>query len=66
MPSQEDIENLRTPKFNMWNYTTEELMLLIDFMFHDLGLTSDLGLDPVILRNWLVISKKLIIKILLL
>ncbi|XP_012926806.1 high affinity cGMP-specific 3',5'-cyclic phosphodiesterase 9A isoform X2 [Heterocephalus glaber] len=52
--SPETIEALRKPTFDVWLWEPNEMLSCLEHMYHDLGLVSDFGINPVTLRRWLL------------
>ncbi|XP_064102147.1 high affinity cGMP-specific 3',5'-cyclic phosphodiesterase 9A-like isoform X1 [Macrobrachium nipponense] len=51
---EEDTQNLlRLPSFNNWAWEDWEILLLIQHMYNDLGLTTKFGIETEVLRNFL-------------
>jgi hypothetical protein len=49
---------LRTPFFNIWKYNEDQYISLIEHMFQDLHIVTDLKLDITMLRHFLILCKK--------
>lgn len=45
---------MSSPGFDVWSYSTEELITFLEFMLCDIGLIEVLGIDSSALRVWLV------------
>ncbi|XP_060129536.1 high affinity cGMP-specific 3',5'-cyclic phosphodiesterase 9A isoform X3 [Zootoca vivipara] len=54
MLSQETIEALRKPTFDVWLWEPNEMLSCLEHMYHDLGLVKDFNINPIILKRWLV------------
>ena len=52
--TQETVEYLKKPTFNIWNWEPNEMLCLLEHMYHELGLVAELKINPIILRRWLV------------
>ena len=52
--TQETVEYLKKPTFNIWNWEPNEMLCLLEHMYHELGLVTELKINPIILRRWLV------------
>ncbi|NXT88813.1 PDE9A phosphodiesterase, partial [Anhinga rufa] len=54
MLSQETIEALRKPTFDVWLWEPNEMLSCLEHMYHDLGLVKDFNINPITLKRWLV------------
>ena len=54
MLTQETVEYLKKPTFNIWNWEPNEMLCLLEHMYHELGIVSEMKINPIILRRWLV------------
>lgn len=54
MLTQETVEYLKKLTFNIWNWEPNEMLCLLEHMYHELGLVAELKINPIILRRWLV------------
>ena len=52
--TQETVDYLKKPTFNIWNWEPNEMLCLLEHMYHELGLVTELKINPIILRRWLV------------
>uniref|UniRef100_A0A8C6VVA6 Phosphodiesterase n=1 Tax=Nothobranchius furzeri TaxID=105023 RepID=A0A8C6VVA6_NOTFU len=52
--SQETIEALKKPTFDVWHWEHNEMLSCLEFMYHDLGLVKELNMNPITLKRWLV------------
>ncbi|XP_059497366.1 high affinity cGMP-specific 3',5'-cyclic phosphodiesterase 9A-like isoform X2 [Stegostoma tigrinum] len=52
--SQETIEALKTPTFDVWQWAPNEMLSCIEFMFHDLGLVQEFNINAITLKRWLL------------
>ncbi|XP_044858492.1 high affinity cGMP-specific 3',5'-cyclic phosphodiesterase 9A isoform X2 [Mauremys mutica] len=53
MLSQETIEALRKPTFDVWLWEPNEMLSCLEHMYHDLGLVKDFNINPITLKKWL-------------
>ncbi|XP_078283128.1 high affinity cGMP-specific 3',5'-cyclic phosphodiesterase 9A-like isoform X3 [Rhinoraja longicauda] len=51
--SQETIEALKKPTFDVWHWEYNEMLSCLEYMFHDLGLVEEFNMNPIILKRWL-------------
>ncbi|XP_054829774.1 high affinity cGMP-specific 3',5'-cyclic phosphodiesterase 9A isoform X5 [Eublepharis macularius] len=54
MLSQETIEALRKPSFDVWLWEPNEMLSCLEHMYHDLGLVKDFNINPITLKRWLL------------
>ncbi|NXG64871.1 PDE9A phosphodiesterase, partial [Hemiprocne comata] len=52
--SQETIEALRKPTFDVWLWEPNEMLSCLEHMYHDLGLVKDFNINPITLKRWLL------------
>uniref|UniRef100_A0A6Q2YSV1 Phosphodiesterase n=1 Tax=Esox lucius TaxID=8010 RepID=A0A6Q2YSV1_ESOLU len=52
--SQETMEALRKPTFNVWQWEPNEMLSCLEHMYHDLDLVRDFNMNPVTLKRWLL------------
>ncbi|XP_061090442.1 high affinity cGMP-specific 3',5'-cyclic phosphodiesterase 9A isoform X2 [Conger conger] len=52
--SQEIVETLKNPIFNVWQYEHHEMLSCLEHMYHDLGLVKDFNINPITLKRWLL------------
>ncbi|XP_038616340.1 high affinity cGMP-specific 3',5'-cyclic phosphodiesterase 9A isoform X1 [Tachyglossus aculeatus] len=52
--SQETIEALRKPTFDVWLWEPNEMLSCLEHMYHDLGLVRDFNINPITLKRWLL------------
>ncbi|XP_063597298.1 high affinity cGMP-specific 3',5'-cyclic phosphodiesterase 9A-like [Penaeus indicus] len=50
----ETVENLKQPSFDVWQWEPNEMLVLIEYMYQDLGLMEEFCVTPPTLRNFLV------------
>ncbi|XP_036603311.1 high affinity cGMP-specific 3',5'-cyclic phosphodiesterase 9A isoform X3 [Trichosurus vulpecula] len=54
MLSQETIDALRKPTFDVWLWEPNEMLSCLEHMYHDLGLVKDFNINPITLKRWLL------------
>ncbi|XP_031815085.1 high affinity cGMP-specific 3',5'-cyclic phosphodiesterase 9A isoform X1 [Sarcophilus harrisii] len=54
MLSQETIEALKKPTFDVWLWEPNEMLSCLEHMYHDLGLVKDFNINPITLKKWLL------------
>uniref|UniRef100_A0A672TBW1 High affinity cGMP-specific 3',5'-cyclic phosphodiesterase 9A n=1 Tax=Sinocyclocheilus grahami TaxID=75366 RepID=A0A672TBW1_SINGR len=54
MLSQQTIDALRKPTFDVWLWESNEMLSCLEHMYHDLGLVKDFNINPITLKRWLV------------
>lgn len=47
------MELLKKPTFNIWNWEPNEMLSLLEHMYHELGLVEEFNMNPLVLRQWL-------------
>ncbi|XP_051565861.1 high affinity cGMP-specific 3',5'-cyclic phosphodiesterase 9A-like isoform X3 [Myxocyprinus asiaticus] len=52
--SQETVEALRQPIFDVWQWEPNEMLSCLEHMYHDLGLVKDFNINPITLKRWLL------------
>lgn len=52
--SQETVEYLKNPTFDIWHWDANEMLCLLEHMYHELGIVTELMISPIVLRRWLV------------
>uniref|UniRef100_A0A3Q3FJU6 Phosphodiesterase n=1 Tax=Kryptolebias marmoratus TaxID=37003 RepID=A0A3Q3FJU6_KRYMA len=52
--SQETIEALKKPTFDVWHWEHNEMLSCLEFMYHDLGLVKEFNMNPITLKRWLL------------
>uniref|UniRef100_A0A8C7W616 Phosphodiesterase n=1 Tax=Oncorhynchus mykiss TaxID=8022 RepID=A0A8C7W616_ONCMY len=52
--SQETIEALKKPTFDVWHWEHNEMLSCLEYMYHDLGLVKEFNMNPITLKRWLV------------
>ncbi|KAG7267685.1 hypothetical protein CRUP_025391 [Coryphaenoides rupestris] len=51
--SQETIEALKKPTFDVWHWEHNEMLSCLEYMYHDLGLVKEFNMNPITLKRWL-------------
>ncbi|XP_071490119.1 high affinity cGMP-specific 3',5'-cyclic phosphodiesterase 9A-like [Diadema antillarum] len=51
--SRETKEYLRKPTFDIWHWESNEMLCLLEHMYHDLGLVEEFHMNPIVLRRFL-------------
>uniref|UniRef100_H3APQ2 Phosphodiesterase n=1 Tax=Latimeria chalumnae TaxID=7897 RepID=H3APQ2_LATCH len=54
MLSQETIDALRKPTFDVWLWEPNEMLSCLEHMYHDLRLVKDFNINPITLKRWLL------------
>ncbi|XP_069491754.1 high affinity cGMP-specific 3',5'-cyclic phosphodiesterase 9A [Ambystoma mexicanum] len=54
MLSQETIEALRKPTFDVWMWEPNEMLSCLEHMYHDLGLVKTFDINAITLKRWLL------------
>ena len=54
MLTQETVQYLKKPTFDIWHWEPNEMLCLMEHMFHELGIVTELHINPITLRRWLV------------
>ncbi|XP_040580482.1 high affinity cGMP-specific 3',5'-cyclic phosphodiesterase 9A isoform X4 [Lepeophtheirus salmonis] len=52
--SEETKEALKTPGFNMWQWEPNEMLILLEEMYYELGIVDELEINPIILKKFLI------------
>ena len=52
--TQETVQYLKNPTFDIWHWDTNEMLCLLEHMYHELGIVTELMISPIVLRRWLV------------
>ncbi|XP_070549425.1 high affinity cGMP-specific 3',5'-cyclic phosphodiesterase 9A-like isoform X3 [Ptychodera flava] len=52
--SQETIEYLKRPTFDIWHWESNEMLSLLEHMYHELGLVQEFNMNPIVLKRWLL------------
>uniref|UniRef100_A0A673XKI9 Phosphodiesterase n=1 Tax=Salmo trutta TaxID=8032 RepID=A0A673XKI9_SALTR len=52
--SQETVEALRQPTFDVWQWEPNEMLSCLEHMYHDLDLVKDFNMNPITLKRWLL------------
>ncbi|XP_059417543.1 high affinity cGMP-specific 3',5'-cyclic phosphodiesterase 9A-like isoform X1 [Carassius carassius] len=54
MLSQQTIDALRKPTFDVWLWESNEMLSCLEHMYHDLRLVKDFNINPITLKRWLL------------
>ncbi|XP_077985023.1 high affinity cGMP-specific 3',5'-cyclic phosphodiesterase 9A-like [Glandiceps talaboti] len=52
--SQETIDYLKKPTFDIWHWESNEMLSLLEHMYHELGLVHEFNINPIVLKRWLL------------
>lgn len=52
--SQETIDYLKQPTFDIWHWEPNEMLSLLEHMYHELGLVKEFSINPITLKRWLL------------
>ncbi|XP_077866488.1 high affinity cGMP-specific 3',5'-cyclic phosphodiesterase 9A-like [Saccoglossus kowalevskii] len=52
--SQETIDYLKKPTFDIWHWESNEMLSLLEHMYHELGLVQEFNMNPIVLKRWLL------------
>ncbi|KAK3596452.1 hypothetical protein CHS0354_015924 [Potamilus streckersoni] len=52
--SQETIDYLKKPTFDIWHWEPNEMLSLLEHMYHDLELVQEFNINPITLKRWLL------------
>ncbi|XP_052254117.1 high affinity cGMP-specific 3',5'-cyclic phosphodiesterase 9A-like isoform X2 [Dreissena polymorpha] len=52
--SQETIDYLKQPTFDIWHWEPNEMLSLLEHIFHELGLVKEFNMNPITLKRWLL------------
>ncbi|ELU08710.1 hypothetical protein CAPTEDRAFT_136586 [Capitella teleta] len=52
--SQETVDYLKQPTFDMWHWEPNEMLSLLEHMYHELGLIQEFNINPITLKRWLL------------
>ncbi|XP_062499442.1 high affinity cGMP-specific 3',5'-cyclic phosphodiesterase 9A-like [Corticium candelabrum] len=51
--SDETAEHLKEPTFDIWHWVPNEMVSLLEYMYHELGIVTELNINPIVLRRFL-------------
>nr|XP_033473984.1 high affinity cGMP-specific 3',5'-cyclic phosphodiesterase 9A-like [Epinephelus lanceolatus] len=54
MLSQQTIDALKKPAFDVWLWEANEMLSCLEHMYHDLGLVKGFNINPITLKRWLL------------
>ncbi|XP_055340822.1 high affinity cGMP-specific 3',5'-cyclic phosphodiesterase 9A-like isoform X2 [Paramacrobiotus metropolitanus] len=52
--SRETIDYLKKPTFDIWHWEPNEMLSLLEHMYHELGLVHEFNMNPITLKRWLL------------
>ncbi|KAL5019659.1 hypothetical protein ScPMuIL_002551 [Solemya velum] len=52
--SDETIDYLKQPTFDIWHWEPNEMLSLLEHMYHELGLVQEFNINPITLKRWLL------------
>ncbi|KAJ8034461.1 High affinity cGMP-specific 3',5'-cyclic phosphodiesterase 9A [Holothuria leucospilota] len=52
--SNETIEYLKKPTFDIWHWESNEMLCLLEHMYHELGLVEEYNMNPMTLKRFLL------------
>ncbi|XP_067831314.1 high affinity cGMP-specific 3',5'-cyclic phosphodiesterase 9A-like [Heptranchias perlo] len=52
--SQETIDALKKPTFDVWQWEPNEMLSCIEYMYHGLGLVNEFNINAITLKRWLL------------
>ena len=52
--SQETIDYLKQPTFDIWHWEPNEMLSLLEHMYHEMGLVAHFNINPITLKRWLL------------
>ncbi|BFZ25968.1 hypothetical protein BsWGS_29006 [Bradybaena similaris] len=52
--SQETVDYLKQPTFDIWHWEPNEMLSLLEHMYHELGLVEEFNINPLVLKRWLL------------
>ena len=52
--SEETVKYLKKPTFDIWHWEHNEMLSLLEHMYNELDLITELHINPITLRRWLV------------
>lgn len=52
--SQETIDYLKQPTFDIWHWEPNEMLSLLEHMYHELDLVKEFNMNPITLKRWLL------------
>lgn len=52
--SKETVAYLKKPTFDIWHWEPNEMLCLMEHMYHQLGLVTALNINPITLKRWLL------------
>lgn len=52
--SHETIDYLKQPTFDIWHWEPNEMLSLMEHMYHELGLVAEFNINPITLKRWIL------------
>ncbi|KAL4228897.1 High affinity cAMP-specific and IBMX-insensitive 3' [Mactra antiquata] len=52
--SDETIDYLKQPTFDIWHWEPNEMLSLLEHMYHELDLVKEFNMNPITLKRWLL------------
>ncbi|XP_050415598.1 high affinity cGMP-specific 3',5'-cyclic phosphodiesterase 9A isoform X4 [Patella vulgata] len=52
--SQETVDYVKQPTFDIWHWEPNEMLSLLEHMYHELGLVHEFNMNPITLKRWLL------------
>ncbi|XP_070201858.1 high affinity cGMP-specific 3',5'-cyclic phosphodiesterase 9A-like [Littorina saxatilis] len=52
--SHETVDYLKQPTFDIWHWEPNEMLSLLEHMYHELGLVHEYNINPITLKRWLL------------
>ncbi|XP_072049464.1 high affinity cGMP-specific 3',5'-cyclic phosphodiesterase 9A-like isoform X2 [Amphiura filiformis] len=52
--SNETIKYLKKPTFDIWHWESNEMLCLLEHMYHELGLVKEFNMNPIVLKRFLL------------
>ncbi|KAL8624536.1 High affinity cAMP-specific and IBMX-insensitive 3',5'-cyclic phosphodiesterase 9A [Nucella lapillus] len=52
--SQETVDYLKQPTFDIWHWEPNEMLSLLEHMYHELNLVQEFNINPITLKRWLL------------
>ncbi|XP_063439435.1 high affinity cGMP-specific 3',5'-cyclic phosphodiesterase 9A-like isoform X1 [Mytilus trossulus] len=52
--SHETTDYLKQPTFDIWHWEPNEMLSLMEHMYHELGLVAEFSINPITLKRWIL------------
>ncbi|XP_025102505.1 high affinity cGMP-specific 3',5'-cyclic phosphodiesterase 9A-like isoform X2 [Pomacea canaliculata] len=52
--SKETVDYLKQPTFDIWHWEPNEMLSLLEHMYHEVGLVQEFNINPITLKRWLL------------